>query len=76
MWVGDVDVEDEVRVRERGFQILVEEGLDAREELVAHGEEEGEVVEVALAEGEQGAVADEDAEFECGVEVRDVFAED
>lgn len=34
------------------------------------------MVEVALAEGEQGAVADEDAEFEGGVEVRDVFAED
>lgn len=30
MWFRDVDVEDEVRVRERGLKILVEEGLDAR----------------------------------------------
>ena len=76
MWIGEVDVEDDVGVRERGFEVVVEEGLDAAEQLVAHGGEEGEVVEVALAEAEEGAVADEAAEFEGWVEVWEVFAQD
>lgn len=71
----DVHVEHEVRVWERVLQLLVEEGLDLGPEGVPHREEEVEVVQVPLAHAEEGAVADEAAEFEGGVEV-EVFAED
>ena len=73
---GDIDVEDEVWVGKALFQILVEEGLDAGEKSVTHGEEKVEVIEVALADGEEGAVADEAAKFEGRIEVGDGFAED
>lgn len=72
----DVHVEDEVRVLERALQVLVEEPLDLHAQGPHRVGEEVVVVEVALAEAEEGAGADETAELERGGERGDGFAED
>ena len=71
-----IDVEREIRVRERISEMRREEIENQGAESGHAGGEEGVVVQVALAEAEERVGADEAAEFKGGVERGDGFAED
>lgn len=71
----NIDIEDEVRIRECILQFLVEERLNPRANGIAHGEEKIVVVLVALTQTKKDPIAHETPELERWVEV-DVFSED
>lgn len=73
--LGDVDIEDEVAVREGEAQPRVEQVLGARGDGRAQSLQEVVVVQVALGDGYQASLLDEAAELQ-GLVRREEGAED
>ncbi len=75
IWLRDVDIKCKIWLWERLLEHIIKESRYRIPDLVFEREEEFEVVQISLADSDQGALADETAELARGVDF-EPFAQD